>query len=163
MKTLCLLRHAKSSWDNDILDDFDRPLNPRGKKDAPVMAMRLRDYAFFPQTVLASPAKRTRKTAKIFADSLGYPRQDILFSQLIYEGALEEMVELLRGVNDESRRVMLVGHNPYITILAEWLSGRNFGNVPTCGMVGLEFPIDSWRQLSQGGGGLLFYDYPKNR
>ena len=162
-RTLCLLRHAKSSWSSAALDDFERPLNERGKADAPEMALRLRDHAFFPELIVASPAKRTRKTAKIFAESMNYPPEAIIYREEIYHQALDGLLVLIRELDDRVEKAMLVGHNPYITLLAEWLSGEKFGNIPTCGLVALSFEIEHWREIEREGGHLLFYDYPKSR
>ncbi|TBV80304.1 MAG: histidine phosphatase family protein [Desulfobulbaceae bacterium] len=161
MKTLCLLRHAKSSWKSSALNDFDRPLNNRGKSDAPSMARRLAAYAFAPELIVASPAKRTSKTALIFAEVLGYPEERIIYNEDIYTADLAGLVAVLRGINAGVDRVLLVGHNPFITILGEWLSGGKFVNIPTCGLVGLGLPLDSWQEIQQGDGKVLFYDYPK--
>ncbi|HET98701.1 MAG TPA: histidine phosphatase family protein [Desulfurivibrio alkaliphilus] len=161
MKTLCLLRHAKSSWKEQGLNDFDRPLNKRGKRDAPEMAGRLRERAFFPQLILASPARRARKTAKVFAAALGYPEGKIVWVEEIYHADLAGLVSLLRGIEDGVARVLLVGHNPALTTLAEWLSGERIGNIPTCGLLALNFSLLSWGKVEQQGGRPLFYDYPK--
>lgn len=143
------------------MEDIERPLNSRGKNDAPVMARRLLAHGFVPQLLLCSPAKRTRKTAGVFAETLGYPKKKIIFADDIYYGALAELLALIRALDDAADRVLLVGHNPYLTILAEELSGERFGNIPTCGLVILDFPLSSWREAERGEGRLLHYDYPK--
>lgn len=161
MKTLCLLRHAKSSWKEQGLSDFERPLNKRGKRDAPEMAGRLRERTFFPELILASPARRTRKTAEVFAVALGYPVGKIVWLEEIYHADLEGLLSILRGIEDGMARVLLVGHNPALTILAEWLSGERIGNIPTCGLLALDFSVLSWGKIERAGGRPLFYEYPK--
>ncbi|MFH7319012.1 SixA phosphatase family protein [Desulfurivibrio sp. D14AmB] len=160
MKTLCLLRHAKSGWQNAQAGDFERELDQRGLADAPVMAQRLRAHAFFPELIVASPARRTRQTAAIFAESLGYPADRIAYDEKIYYEALDLLLGLTQSFDDQLARVMLVGHNPYLSLLAEWFSGEKFGTIPPCGLVAFSFPVASWREIGRGSGTLLFSDYP---
>lgn len=161
MKSLCLLRHAKAGWKSGESSDFERSLDERGMADAPGMARLLLDHAFLPELIVASPAKRTRQTARIFADSLGYPAARISCDEKIYYEGIDGLLTVIRAFDDNLSRAMLVGHNPYLTILAEWLSGEKFANIPPCGLVSLNFPVESWLDVERGSGSLLFYDYPK--
>ena len=160
MKTLCLLRHAKAGWQNAQAGDFERELDQRGLADAPVMAQRLRDHAFFPELIVASPARRTRQTASIFAESLGYSVDRIVYDGKIYYEALDLLLSLIQAFDDQLARVMLVGHNPYISLLAEWLGGEKIGTIPPCGLAAFTFPVASWREIGRNSGSLVFSDYP---
>lgn len=161
MRRLYLIRHAKSSWSEQGLRDFDRPLNSRGKTDAPYMAKRLARYGVRPDLILASPAKRTKKTAHYIAEAVGYPVKDIVFVDAIYEAGVDDLLQAIARAGDEAGTLFLVGHNYSITDLAESLTGRNLGNVPTCGVVGIEFSAAKWSDIAPDTGKLLFFDYPK--
>lgn len=161
MKRLYLIRHAKSSWAEPGLRDFDRPLNDRGKSDAPFMGKRLAKYGIRPDLILASPAKRTRKTAERIAEAVGYPQADILYDQAIYEAEVPSLLHVLALVPASIVELFLVGHNYAITDLAEYLSGQSLGNIPTCGIVAVEFTEGSWAGLQAGSGRMLFFDFPK--
>ena len=161
MKRLYLIRHAKSSWAEPGLDDFDRPLNHRGKADAPSMGQRLAGHKVRLDLIVASPAKRARKTARIIAEALGYAEKSIHFDPALYMAEVPILLETIAEVPDSTEELALVGHNYGITDLADWLTGRSIGNIPTCGIVGIEFDCRSWSDLKEGSGRLLFFDYPK--
>jgi phosphohistidine phosphatase len=160
MKNLLLIRHAKSSWDDVALSDRERPLNKRGKHDAPVMGQLLKEKNLMPDVIVSSPAKRALKTAKLIAEAVGYPKKQIDIRDAIYEHGLDALLELIAGLNDDGQRVFLVGHNPEITTLANRLSGADIENVPTCGIVSITFPQDHWREAVQTGGTLAFFARP---
>jgi len=161
MKTLYLIRHAKSSWKDPKLTDFDRPLNKRGKKDAPFMADFLAREIEKPDLIISSPANRALTTAKIFADTFNYPQECIKTDKRIYEAGRDSHFEVISGIRAADNQVMLLGHNPDITWLAENLSGQSFGNIPTCGIVCLQFNISDWAEVKSQPGQLKFYQYPK--
>lgn len=161
MRTLYLIRHAKSSWSEPGLPDFDRPLSGRGKLDAPFMGKRLAGYGVRPALIVASPAKRARKTAQAIAKAVSYPTEDIAFSEAIYEAGVDDLLRVVGQASAEAGVVFLVGHNYAITDLAESLVGRSIGNIPTGGIVGIEFDAGSWSDIAPGSGRLLFFDYPK--
>jgi phosphohistidine phosphatase len=161
MRRLYLIRHAKSSWAEAGLDDFDRPLNHRGKADAPFMGRRLSGHGVRPDFIVASPAKRARKTARIIAEALGFAEESIHLDSALYMAEVPALLETIAGVPDSTEELALVGHNYGITDLAEWLTGRSIGNIPTCGAVGIEFDCRSWSELKEGSGRLLLFDYPK--
>jgi phosphohistidine phosphatase len=161
VKKLFLIRHAKSSWANAALSDFERPLNDRGNKDAPFMAQKLAEAGARPDTVLSSPAKRAAKTAVIMAGGVGFAKDLIVYDQDIYSGSLQGLYTILHRLDDAGMELFFVGHNPDITDLAESLTGEHIGNIPTCGVVALECPIDRWSDLVPACGKLLFFDYPK--
>ncbi len=161
MRRLYIIRHAKSSWSEPGLRDFDRPLNSRGKLDAPFMGKRLAAMAIRPNLIFSSPAKRARKTAQCIAEAVNYPAKDIIFFEAIYEAGVADLLRILAQAMDEAGTLFLVGHNFAITDLAEELTGQSLGNIPTCGVVGIEFPTQSWAEVLPGTGKLLFFDYPK--
>ena len=161
MKELFIVRHAKSSWENRQLRDFDRPLNPRGKRTAPIVAQRLRKEILTPDLICSSPANRALSTAKIFAEELDYPTSEIVEEISIYESSLNNMLELIYRFSDEYDSIMLFGHNPTFTFLAEYLSGNSFGNLPTAATVGIRFDIDNWKYVSRETGEVFLYEYPK--
>jgi len=161
MKQLYLIRHAKSSWNNPGLDDIDRPLNKRGKRDAPFMGERLHKLGVRPDMVYTSPAKRARKTARTIADCVGYPPERIQQHADIYTSDINKLLRVVRHAERSIGRLFLVGHNYVLTDLAEYLTNEPLGNVPTCGIVAIDFDIDSWQQVGEAGGQLQFFDYPK--
>lgn len=161
MKYLYLIRHAKSSWDDHNLKDFDRPLNERGLNDAPLMGNVLRSTGIKVNKIISSPAKRAIDTAHIVAEKVAYPPGEILEDPNIYHSGLPELMKMICGFNEKWESVFFIGHNPGFTQLAEVLTSENFGNIPTCGIVGIELPIDRWMETSRGIGVNIFYDYPK--
>ena len=161
MKKLYLARHAKSSWKEPDLDDFDRPLNKRGIRDAPFIGQKLKEKNILPDLIISSPANRALTTARELAEQMGYPVDKIVEDENIYEAGGGELLSIIQNVSDEHESLMLVGHNPEFTMLANWLGGLTIPNVPTCGMVALTFEGDSWQQVQGGKGSLLFFEYPK--
>ena len=161
MKQLYLIRHAKSSWATSGLADAKRPLNSRGKIDAPFMGGRLRESGVVPDLIYASPAKRARKTAEKIAKAVGYPQSAIAIEDGIYSADLGLLLEVIRKTAPQIGTLFLVGHNYVITDLAEYLTGENFGSMPTCGIVGMSFPGEDWQGVAEGTGQFLLFDYPK--
>lgn len=162
MKTLFLIRHAKSSWKNAGLTDFERPLNSRGKKDAPFMGKVLKKRNVTPDLIFVSPAKRAFKTAKLIAKEIEYPQSKIIVDKAIYEGSVYQILELIQRIDDSNNIVFLIGHNPDFTSLANYLSNYSVTNIPTCGIFCIDFEINSWQQISEGSGIFKFFDFPKN-
>ena len=161
MKRLYLVRHAKSSWKNPDLADFDRPLNKRGKRDTPAMANRLKEQGVSPDLILSSPAKRALKTARVIARATGYPKKKIRTDRSIYSDGQSAILELLRSLDHAISEVMVFGHNPDLTVLAEDLSGYRVSNIPTCGIFCVDFDIDAWQDLTADKGRFVSFDYPK--
>jgi phosphohistidine phosphatase len=161
MKALTLLRHAKSSWKDPALTDFERPLNKRGKQNAPLMGQRLARRGTSPEMIIVSPAKRTRKTAELVAFELGYDEDAIRLDPEIYAAGLPTLMGVVSGLADAWQDVMLVGHNPGLTELANSLASRQIENIVTCGVVKLELGVASWRDVGPDCGRLLYYDFPK--
>lgn len=163
MKRLYLVRHAKSSWRDRELSDEARPLNKRGKRDAIRMGeylARVRKVA--PDLVMASPARRARDTVILLTGALGYSQDRIVWQRGIYTGDASDLLTLVRQVDDGCREAMLVGHNPYLTDLANLLSGETVKRVPTCGVFCLDFDVETWQALVEGSGKTAFFDRPKH-
>jgi phosphohistidine phosphatase len=143
MKTLLLVRHAKSSWGDPSLPDRERPLNERGKRDAPRMGKRLADLGVRPDVVLSSPARRAFKTARILAGELGCKAEDIRVDARLYASEPDVLLQVIRELGDGKKCVMLVGHNPELTELAHRLSAR-ITHLPTCAVALFAFDAKSW-------------------
>lgn len=162
MKTLTLVRHAKSSWKHPGLADFERPLNKRGRHDAPRMGLRLSAHNIRPRQIISSPAVRALTTAEVIASAIGYQPEEIIIDERIFHAHSEQLLDVIRNLDASHHHVMLVGHNPGLTDLVEQLALAGITNIPTCGIVVLGFSIDRWQDLYDGSGGMLLFDYPKN-
>jgi phosphohistidine phosphatase len=160
MKTIYLVRHAKSSWSNPGLSDFDRPLNKRGKRDAPFMGELLKEKKIKPELVLSSPAKRAKKTALEVTEKLKYPMKQIIFKEEMYEASDNELLKVIQKLDEEAKSVMLFAHNPGLTQLNNYLSDHYIDNIPTCGVVAIEFNC-KWSEIKKNSGKFLFFEYPK--
>jgi phosphohistidine phosphatase len=166
MKRLIVVRHAKSSWDEPSMRDFDRPLNGRGEKDAPRMAKRLKEKEVHPSIVLTSPAVRAAATCEKFCDVLNFPREQIRQEKKLYHGSEETLFDILKTVKDlkdDEEVVMLFGHNPGLTEFVNTLLNEDIENVPTCGIVSCEINISTWQDLQPGCGELEYFDFPKRK
>ena len=161
MKELFIMRHAKSSWDDPMLSDFDRPLNKRGKEDAPLMGEYLKKSGIKPDLIISSPAKRAKKTVRIVAEALGYDNEQIRFVDSVYEASPQSLLYLVCQLPDDAKRVMLVGHNPGLTMLANILGDIAIENIPTAGVVGIAFDASKWEEACRMKGHTILFDYPK--
>ncbi|WP_304064909.1 SixA phosphatase family protein [Pedobacter glucosidilyticus] len=162
MKRLLIVRHAKSDWGVANTKDFDRPLNSRGLSNAPEMGKRLVSRILNPQQLVSSPALRAITTCKIIAKEIQYSETDIIQEPKIYEANHQTLLNIVNQFSDEHDFIALFGHNNGITDLALYLSNADIYNIPTCGMVLLEFPLDSWKMVSKNTGNMVLFDYPKN-
>ena len=161
MKTLILVRHAKSSWDNPNLADFERNLNKRGFRDAPFMGRKLKEHNIKPDLIVTSPAIRAFKTANYFAEALEYPVEKILKKELIYDRGPRQILYMINEIDDNYDTIMLFGHNPDLSSLSDFLCDFNEGNLPTCGTVCIDFDTNSWANVGDEKGILRFYESPK--
>lgn len=161
MKTVLLVRHAKSDWGDPSLDDFDRPLNDRGKRDAPVMADRLREKKVSIDAFIASPAKRAKRTAIIFAKAYKQSKDDIHFRDELYGAAQEVFYDVIANADNEWESIAIFSHNPGITDFANQLTDARIDNIPTCGVFVITADCDSWSAFRDAGKHFLFFDYPK--
>ena len=148
MKTLFLVRHAKSSWDDTALPDKDRPLNDRGKRDAAKMGQRLAKIDVKPDLILSSPARRALTTAEIVAKKLDYKLKNILVDDRLYAVDADDLLDVIRKLGDKSKRVMLFGHNPELTELAHRLSSK-ITRMPTCAVAEFTFDAKSWANTGE--------------
>jgi len=162
MKTIILARHAKSSWKDPGLDDFDRPLNKRGKRNAPFMGQKLKEGNILPDLILSSPAKRARKTAAIIARAIGYPKKKIVLNPDMYHCGGWHLFEMMRNQDDKNDTIMIFGHNHGFNDFADMLLERNpIYNIPTTGIYCIRFNVDKWKEIQEGKGESVFFDYPK--
>lgn len=164
MKTLILIRHAKSSWNAPNSSDFDRVLNARGLSDAPMMGERLAQrLANKQQTLdilLSSSACRADQTARLLATSLAMDEAAIDWHRALYLASPRTMLRLIHSLPDTVNTMALVAHNPGISELAEQLTGTYIGDIPTCSVITIALPVQHWRDVSDAAD-LLDYDYPK--
>jgi len=161
MKKLLLVRHAKSSWADPGLKDFDRPLNKRGKRDAPFMGKVLAEKAFHPDLIVASPAKRTLITAQTISSEIGFPQEKILTEPRLYEESFNLYLEVIKSWDDQLNTIMLVGHNPLMTAMINYLADYGLDNLPTTGMFCADLNIESWKKVAYNSAKCCFYEYPK--
>ena len=162
MKTLFLIRHAKSSWGDTALPDKDRPLDDRGKRDAPKMGKRLAKRDVKPDLILSSPAMRALTTAEIMAKKLDYKLKDIVVDDRLYAGAVDDLLNVIHKLGDKLERVMLFGHNPELTELAHRLSSE-ITHMPTCAVAEFTFNAKSWSKIGKANLEKVTLDYPKKR
>jgi phosphohistidine phosphatase len=160
-KRITLLRHAKSSHHDPSLRDHERPLSPRGERDATRMGRRMAEKGARPSLIVTSTATRTRQTARLFAQAIGYPIEFIQSEPELYLAAPDTILTVIAGQDDSFNDVVVCGHNPGMTELASDLSGTYIDNVPTCGVVVLDADIESWDELSPAHCKLVDFDYPK--
>ncbi len=161
MKTLYLFRHAKSSWKETHLNDFERPLNKRGLRDAPLMGQILSQKSPKPALWLSSPAVRAWSTALIVAEQCNIPATLIQKSMTLYEANTQTILRVIHTQADEEDSMVVFGHNPGLTELANQLCAHEFDNIPTSGMIGIQFNTPTWQAVGNMQGELLFFDYPK--
>lgn len=159
MRTLYITRHAKSSWSDPALDDFHRPLNDRGRRDAPFMARVFASRNEPVDLLVSSPAVRALSTARIFAEALG--GMSVSEERSLYLAELPALIKRVNTLPDTATRVMLVGHNPGLSELAEHLGDDDLGEVPTCAVLRIDLPIDHWNEAAMGLGTVVWYDHPK--
>jgi phosphohistidine phosphatase len=162
MKSLILVRHAKSDWGNLELDDFERPLNDRGKRDAPAMAHRLLDKKAKPDAFIASPAKRAAKTAKIFAEEMKVKKEKIIFKPELYLAGPEVFYTVIENADDSFETIAVFSHNEGITHFANMLTNARVDNIPTSGVFAIKINANSWKDFRKAEKEFWFFDYPKN-
>ena len=162
MKTLILVRHAKSSWDNSFPTDFERPLNERGKHDAPHMAKKLSERKITIDLFISSPAKRAKKTAEIFMHEFDVKEKNLLTIPALYGASVQVFLEVIADINDKNDTVALFSHNPGITEFINLLDCYPVYDMPTCGVFALKIKSKKWKDINDADKEFLFFDYPKN-
>jgi phosphohistidine phosphatase len=162
MKTLYLIRHAKSSWAEVGMKDFDRSLEERGLKDAPKMAKLLRGMSVQPDYMVSSPAKRAFTTAQYFALGLDFPIDKIEKEMAIYEAEESALLHIIREFPDDKKNILMFGHNPGFTYFANGFAIKHIENVPTCGIVVIEFTGSKWKDFNKKTATVRDFLYPKS-
>lgn len=162
MKTLIFIRHAKSDWSNFFVTDFDRELNERGMRDAPMMGEVLAKKNLRPDRIISSPALRAKLTIKTLAPYIPYPENQILFDHILYGGGIEAIAELISSTPPNVHTLILVGHNPELTEHANYFSGSDIENIPTCGVVAMQLKHDDWKSIGENSAELLYILRPKD-
>lgn len=162
MKTLTLIRHAKSSWDYAQLSDFERPLNERGRRDAPVMAQRLKRAGLKPGLLLSSPALRAISTARLFAETLGIAAEKIAVESKLYDARPATILGVIQAIDERHDEAWLFAHNPGLSETAQRLAQCPFDDMPTCACARLSLDIKLWSEIGDDCGKLLLYTYPKD-
>lgn len=160
MKKLYLIRHAKASWEHPEQEDIARPLTPQGEEDAKDMAHLLKKHKVGVDLMLSSTAVRAIATAKIMAQELDYKFDKIITNERIYNGGVEELVEIIKEIPSKEKTVLLFGHNPSLTWLAHYLCETFRMNLATCGVLGISFDVKSWSDLSSVEGTFIDYYHP---
>jgi len=161
MKTLYLVRHAKSSWKEPHLADIDRPLNKRGKRDAPFMGKLLQEKGIRPNVMITSGALRTQLTAEAFAGAMDYPLNKLLVNKAVYDATVADVLEVVQGLKMEWESAMIFGHNFCYTMFANLYAKPSIENVPTCGVVAIEFDVELWNEVTRENGSVIFFEYPR--
>jgi phosphohistidine phosphatase len=161
MKTLILVRHAKSSWPHEPHDDFDRPLNERGHRDAPEMARRLMARDLTVDLLVSSPARRAKKTAAYFADVLGFEKSAVVLISELYHPRQEVFSTVVNQLPDTASTVAIFSHNPGITDFINTLAEVRIDHVPTCAVFAVSANVNRWNDFLHQPGQFLFFDYPK--
>ena len=162
MKTIILVRHAKSSWDDFSLKDEDRPLTDRGKKNAPDMAKRLLKKKIPIDAILSSPAKRAKSTAEYFAKEYDIAKKKITLVPELYMASSDAFIRTIRNAPEKADSIALFSHNDGITQFANSLSDARVDHMPTCSVFAVKVDIDSWNEFEPGKAEFYFFDYPKS-
>ncbi len=161
VKRLYILRHAKSDWSDSKLDDFERGLKKRGKNDIKLISLWLKKHNVKPDLVISSPAKRAKKTLEILRDILNIKKDNIRFDKNIYEANVKYLIDMLAKLDNKYKEVFLIGHNPSLNDLAEFFSDTIITNIPTSGVIAIEFNVKSWNEIKRKKGNIVFFEYPK--
>jgi len=156
-----LLRHAKSSWDDPDLKDFERPLNERGINDIPNMVSRFQSRQSGLDSIVCSPAIRAKSTAHLWAKNVEFPLDDIISNPELYFAGTNMFLKAASLLDDDCESAMLIGHNPAITEFVNQMGGSDIENIPTCGLVELELQIDDWSDIKLGDAKVVEFDFPK--
>lgn len=162
MKTLLLVRHAKSDWGNPALEDFERPLNERGKRDAPAMAKRLLEKKIKIDAIFSSTAKRAAKTAKSFAEVYELKKSRLFFTDELYMAGNAAFYTAIENAEDKFDTIALFSHNPGLTDFANQLTDARIDNIPTCGVFAIKVNTDTWKEFKSATKEFWFFDYPKS-
>ena len=163
MKTLFLLRHGKSRWDEDFVQDYERALKKRGARNATEMGKRIALRADKPELIIASFAERTLRTAQLVAAELDFKSDEIVVDKAIYAAECDDLQNIIKQFDDAYERILLVGHNPTLTEALNHFTNAGIENVPTCGLGVVQFSTGSWSSVNSNNAQLLHFDYPKKQ
>ena len=163
MKSVIIVRHAKSSWDDFSIPDFDRPLNERGKEDGPKMAKRLLDRKISIDAFISSPAKRAKKTANLFAHEYGRKKDDIILVADLYHPEVEAFYNTISNAPDMAKTIAIFSHNPGITEFANSLTETRIDDMPTCSIFAVKADIRDWADFAKASKQFWFFDFPKSQ
>ena len=161
MKTLTIVRHAKSSWKDRTLSDRERPLNKRGERDAPIMGQRINDAGIRPSLIISSPALRAWTTARVVAQQISYPLEFLQRESGLYLASVNGILDVIVAQDNGFNSLMLFGHNPGFTDFANFLQPGITNNLPTAGVVSVNIDRDDWNLYEQPQTDLVLHDYPK--
>ncbi len=159
MKKLVIVRHSKSSWSDPYLSDFDRPLNKRGNRDGGLMAEFLSKRINNVDKLLSSSSKRTRLTSEFFKNKINIKVEN--YTDKLYHASYDDIIGLLNQVKDDVRSLILIGHNPGLTHLVNFFTEVNLYNLPTTGIVVINFMIDKWKNIKDSKGNIEIIKFPK--
>ncbi|MCB0278011.1 MAG: histidine phosphatase family protein [Calditrichaeota bacterium] len=163
MKTVYLVRHAKSSWDYPELTDFERPLNKRGRKNAPEMGERLKSRKVKFDLAYSSPAIRAAQTARIITKYVHYGRKQITYLEKLYHCEPQDMIEVIEATDEQNETIAIFGHNPSLNGFVYNFFNDFHENIPTCGVFAIESDAEKWADFSRSKMKCVFFDYPKNK
>ena len=161
MKTVLLIRHAKSNWDNAVLKDFDRPLNERGLRDAPAMAQRLLEKGVAIDAFISSPALRAITTCTFFAKAYNKETSITTYRDL-YNAPTQVFGRVIKATEDIYDNIAIFAHNPGITDFANTLTNTRIDEMPTCAIFAVQAEVTKWKEFDKATKTFLFFDYPKN-
>jgi phosphohistidine phosphatase len=161
MKTLLLVRHAKSSWEHPGVSDHDRPLNDRGLRDAPAMGRHLAERGVAPDVILSSTALRSRTTAELIAKALGFDAARIVTDERLYAASADEVLRVIGEIDGDASSAMVVGHNPETASLAHRLSDEIHA-MPTCAVAEFTFDVDAWYEIGDVEPATVRVDTPRS-
>ncbi len=162
MRHLTLIRHAKSSWKTPGVADYDRPLNKRGLKNAPLMGSRLKERSITFDAIFSSGAKRALETTRLISKEIGFPFRKVVRSDRIYETDCSSLFHFASRIDDRYLDVAIVGHNPTLWELINFLSQEKIPRLPTCGTGRIRMKVEHWSHIGEEIGEIEFFDYPKN-
>lgn len=161
MKTVFVVRHAKSSWGDLTLPDFDRPLNDRGQRNAPEMATRLLKKGISIDAFVTSTAKRAMQTATHFIRAYDRPEKELILREELYHAPANAYLDVIRSLDDDFKSIAIFGHNPGITTFVNQLTSTTIDEMPTCGIFAVKADIKEWKDFPPSGNKFLFFDSPK--
>lgn len=161
MKSIIIVRHAKSGWENPLQQDFDRPLNERGEKDAPAMAKRLVEQSIPIDAFISSPAKRALTTARHFATAYGIEKEKVLQVPELYHAPMHVFYDVIAAIDNRYNSIAVFSHNGGITDFVNTLTKTKIDNMPTCAVFAVKADIDNWNEFFGAEKSFWFFDYPK--